>query len=78
MQVGGVAHVLAAAANEQQEEHPAPGDDVEAVKNYKEAEGCDGELPEAFKADECGFAPGMFWGEFVAIRVDAFGIGTYG
>ena len=78
VQVGGVAHVLAAAADEEQKQHPAPGDDVEPVKNHKEAEGCYGEFPEAFEGDDCGFAPGMFGREFVAIGVDAFGVGTYG
>ena len=78
VQVRRVAHVFAAAADEQQEEHAAPGDDVEAVDGDQEAERRDEEFPKAFEADERRFAPGVFRGELVAVWVDAFGIGALG
>lgn len=71
-----VAHIFAAAADQQQEEHAAPGDDVEAVDGDQEAERGDEEFPEAFEADEGCFAPGVFRGEFVAVGVDSFGVGV--
>lgn len=72
MRAGGVAHKLLAAADEEQEEHATPGDYVEAVEDDEEAEGCEGEFPEGFKTDFGGFAPGVFWRKFVAIRIHAF------
>lgn len=78
VQVLRVAHVFAAAADEQQEEHAAPGDHVEAVKGDQEAERRDEEFPKAFETDEGRFAPGVFWGELVAVWVDAFCIWALG
>ena len=62
-------HVFVAAADEEEEEHAAPGDNVEAVEHNEEPEGGESEFPEAFQTDQGSFTPGMFWWEFVAIRV---------
>ena len=71
-----VAHEFFAAADQEEEEHATPGDHVEAVNDNKKAEGGDGEAPEGFEADEGGFAPGVFWGKFVAGRVDTIFVGA--
>ena len=55
MQVGGIAHGGRGVA-EQEEEHAAPGDDVEAVEDDEEAEGREG-----------GLGPGVLWGWDVVV-----------
>jgi len=76
VRAGWVAHKFLTAANEEKEEHAAPGDDVEAVEDDEEAQGCEGKFPEGFKADFGGFAPGVFGWEFVAGGVDAVFVGA--
>ena len=74
---GWVAHEFVAAADQQEEEHAAPSDDVESVEDDEEAERCDCEFPECFEADDGGFTPSVFGREFVAVGVYAVGIWAY-
>ena len=68
-----VAHWCGGIAKEE-EEHAAPGNDIETVKHNEEAKRCDAELSEGFEADKGSFAPGVFWGKRVAIWIDTVGI----
>ena len=63
---------------EEEEEHAAPRYDVEAVDHNTEAERGEGEFPEGFEADDGGLARGVFGRVFVAIGVDAVGVGAKG
>ena len=71
VQAFGVAHILTAAADKEQEQHPTPGNNVETVDGDQKTEGRDEKLPKPFEANEGGFAPGVLWREFVAVGVDA-------
>jgi len=71
--------------DEEQEEHAAPGDDVQAVDHHEEAERGQEEFPEGFEPDDGGFAPGFLGGWVVAVGVvavfvgdDWFGVGGWG
>lgn len=56
-------------ADEDQEEHTAPGNDVEAVEGDEEAEGRDDEFAECFEADLGGFPGAVFGRELIAIGI---------
>ena len=38
--------------DKEEEEHPAPGNNIETVNSYDEAEGGNEEFPKGFKSDE--------------------------
>ena len=56
-------------ADEDEEEHAAPGDDVEAVDGNQEAEGGGYKFPKCFEADLCGLPGAVFGWELVAVGV---------
>ena len=71
----GVAH-RGRGADEDQEQHAAPRDDVEAVDGDEEAEGRDDEFTECFESDLDRFPGAVFGGELVAVGVGLPGRGA--
>lgn len=61
-----------------QEEHAAPGDDVEAVEGDEEAEGGQEPFPEGEEADLGRLCPGLFRGLDVAVREGLLGLDAWG
>lgn len=59
---------------EEQEEHAAPGDDVEAVEGDEEAGGREEPFPEGSEANERGCRPGEFGGWGVAVGIGGEGV----
>lgn len=76
VQTFGVAHVLATAANEEQEEHATPCYNIEAVNDDEEAQGGDGVFTEGCEANADSFFSGVFWWELIAIGIHSVGVGT--
>lgn len=61
-----------------EEDHGAPGDDVECVDGHDEAERRAEEGPEGLETDGAGLLPGVFWGEAIAIGICACFVGADG
>ncbi|KAH0553132.1 hypothetical protein GP486_006683, partial [Trichoglossum hirsutum] len=62
--------------DEQEEEHSAPGNHVEAVDSYEEAEWSDEEFPEGFQDDDGCFGPGVLGGRDVVVGVSGVDAGA--